>query len=602
MNGAAGNPLSGAEITCNGIIAIAGRLRPTGPKRDGGFSLTKEILITVDLDETRAAVMEDGDLVELSVERPVHQRIVGNIYKGKVENVLPGMQAAFVDIGLERNSFLYVDDALPGRAEVEGESIGVTNRSLTIREIVQTHQEIIVQVAKEPIGTKGARVTRHITLPGRFLVLMPQVDYIGVSRRIADEKERERLKQLAARVKPLGAGLIVRTVAEGAQEEEMARDAEFLIRLWERISQRAKAAPAPSLLHRDLGLVHRITRDWFDDAVQQMVVDDREEYARAAEILELHAPHLKERLKLYTRTDQSLFDYHGIEMEIDKALKKRIWLKSGGYIVIDQTEALTAIDVNTGKFVGTTNLADTVFKTNLEAAAEIARQLRLRDIGGIIIIDFIDMDVHEHRTKVLRVLEEELRKDRTRANVLGLTQLGLVEMTRKKSRQNLDEALLRPCHYCDGRGKTLSEETMARRVRAEIRRILRQSSSEALLMEVHPSVAALVIGPGGAHLKELESELGRVVYVRGNSEVHLEGMNLKVLGSRSEVEGRALPVQAGQVLELKVEEPHVSNGGDGIARIDGYVIDIEGGGSMVGKRVRVEIGRVYRTYARGRIL
>ncbi|HLN60207.1 MAG TPA: Rne/Rng family ribonuclease [Symbiobacteriaceae bacterium] len=566
--------------------------------------MAKEILVTVDVDETRAAVLEDGELVELFVERPVHQRVVGNIYKGKVENVLPGMQAAFVDVGLDRNSFLYVDDALPGKVEIEGEVVGegAAKGRLTIKEIVRPGQEIIVQVAKEPIGTKGARVTRHITLPGRFLVLMPQVDYIGVSRRIGDEKERERLKQVAARVKPEGAGLIVRTVAEGAHEEELAKDAAFLVRLWERISNRAKTAPSPSLLHRDLGLVHRIVRDWFDDTVDQFTIDHKEEYQRALEVLDLHAPHLKERIKLYTRPDQSLFDFHGIEMEIDKALKRRVWLKSGGYLVIDQTEALTAIDVNTGKFVGTTNLADTVFKTNLEAAKEIARQLRLRDIGGIIIIDFIDMEVHEHRQKVLKTLEEELRRDRTRANVLGLTQLGLLEMTRKKSRQNLDEAMMRSCHYCDRRGKVLSEETMARRVRAEIRRILKQSSSEALLMEVHPSVAALLIGAGGANLKELEAELGKLIYIRGNNEVHLEEMHLRVLGTRAEVEERALPVKVGQVVELKIDEAHVTNTSDGIARVDGYVIDVEDAGTMVGKRVRVEVTKAYRTYAKGRMV
>ncbi|HEY3363728.1 MAG TPA: Rne/Rng family ribonuclease [Symbiobacteriaceae bacterium] len=565
--------------------------------------MAKEILVSVDLDETRAAVLEDGELVEIFVERPVHQRVVGNIYKGKVENVLPGMQAAFVDIGLERNSFLYVDDALPGRAEVEGESVGATPaKPLTIKEVVRPAQEIIVQVAKEPIGTKGARVTRHITLPGRFLVLMPHVDYIGVSRRIADERERERLKQLAASVKPAGAGLIVRTVAEGTQEEELKKDAAFLVRLWERISARATSAPAPSLLHHDLGLVHRVVRDWFDDTVSQFTIDDKDEYVKAQEVLDLHAPHLKDRLKLYTRTDQSLFDFYTIEIEIDKALKKRVWLKSGGYIVIDQTEALTAIDVNTGKFVGTTNLADTVFKTNMEAAKEIARQLRLRDIGGIIIIDFIDMEIIDHRQKVLKTLEDELRLDRTRANVLGLTQLGLVEMTRKKSRQNLDEAMMRPCHYCDGRGKLLSEDTMARRVRAEIRRIMKQSSSEALLMEVHPSVAALLIGTGGANLKGLEAELGKTIYVRGNNDVHLEQMNLKVLGTRAEVEDRALPVKQGHVVELKIDEAHVTNAADGIARVDGYVIDVEEAGNLVGKRVKVEITRAYRTYAKGKLV
>lgn len=566
--------------------------------------MRREILISVDFDETRAAILEDGDLVEFSIERPVQQRVVGNIYKGRVENVLPGMQAAFVDIGLDRNSFLYVDDAVPGKADLEDEPVEAPapTRPLTIKDVVRPGQEILVQVAKEPIGTKGARVTRHITLPGRFLVLMPNVDYIGVSRRIGDEKERDRLKHLAAQVKPPGVGLIVRTIAEGAGEQEFTQDVHFLVRLWERVSGRSQSAPAPSLVHRDLSLVQRVVRDWFDDSVSQLTIDSKEEYQRAGEIVDLHAPQLKDRLKLFTRADQSLFDFHGVELELEKALKKRVWLKSGGYIVLDQTEALTAIDVNTGKFVGTTNLADTVFKTNLEAAREIARQLRLRDIGGIIIIDFIDMEVHEHRQKVLKTLEEELRRDRTRANVLGLTQLGLVEMTRKKSRQNLDEALMRPCTYCDGRGKTFSEETMARRVRTEIRRILKQGSSDALLMEVHPSVAALLIGAGGGNLRELENELGKSIHVRGNGEIHMEQWSLKVLGTKAEVEERALPVRVGQILEVKIDEAHMTNDSDGIARVDGYVIDVENAAAMVGRRVRVEVVKAYRTYAKGRLI
>lgn len=558
--------------------------------------MAKEILVTVDLDETRAAVREDGELVEIFIERPVHQRVVGNIYKGKVQNVLPGMQAAFVEIGLERNSFLYVDDALPFAAELP------EVKKPTIKDVLRPGQEVLVQVAKEPIGSKGARVTRHITLPGRYLVLMPNVEFIGISRRITDEKERDRLKQLAGRIKPPGAGLIVRTVAEGAREEDLARDAGMLLRLWERIQQRAKGAHAPALLHRDLGLLDRVLRDWFDDDVDRLVIDSKPEYDRAQDFLEFSSPHLKDRVHLFTPRDQSLFDHYGIEAEIDRALKRRVWLKSGGYIIIDHTEALTAIDVNTGKFVGSTNLADTVFRTNLEAAREIARQLRLRDIGGIIILDFIDMEVPEHRQQVLKTLEEALRQDRTRTHVLGLTQLGLVEVTRKKSRQTLDEAMTRPCHTCDGRGKVLSEDTMARRVRGEIRRILRNSPSQALLMEVNPGVAALVIGPGGANLRELERELGKVIYVRGNHEIHVEQWRLRALGAREEVEAAAMPVRPGQVLELKVEEPHVNNPADGIARIDGYVIDIEAAGGLVGRKVRVEVLKAFRTYARARLL
>jgi ribonuclease G len=564
--------------------------------------MRKELLITVDADETRAVLLEDGDLAEIYVERPDAGRIVGNIYKGKVENVLPGMQAAFVQIGLERNSFLYVDDAQPGKVnDPEGETAPAPKAKLTIKDLVRPGQEIVVQVAKEPIGTKGARVSRNITLPGRYMVLMPNVDYVGVSRRISEDAERERLKQLAHRVKPAGMGVIVRTVAEGAREEDLVRDLEYLARLWERLSEKAKDAPAPSPLYQDQGLIHRLIRDVFDENVDLCWIDDREAYLQAQELLKAYAPHLLERCKFYTQTDQSLFDRYGVEIEIDKALRKRVWLKSGGYLVIDQTEALTSIDVNTGKFVGTTDLADTVFKANLEAAVEIARQLRLRDIGGIIIIDFIDMESVEQQEQVKAVLEAELKRDRTKANVVGFTKLGLLEMTRKKSRQNLDEAMLRPCDRCEGRGKLLREETMAGKVRAEIRRIMKQSSSEALLLEVHPSVAAEVIGPGGARLKALEQELGKVIYVRGAVEVHPEQWNLKALGTRAEVEERALPVKVGQVLELRVEEQHANNPVDGIARIEGYVLDIEGAGKLVGRRVQVEVTRVYRTYAKAKM-
>lgn len=557
----------------------------------------KEIIVSIDHEETRAALLEDGQLTEIFIERPLNQRVVGNIYKGKVENVLPGMQASFVNIGLDRNSFLYIDDALPAHGD-EFDDL----KHLTIKDVLKEGQEIVVQVAKEPIGTKGARVTRHITLPGRYLVLMPSVEYIGVSRRIEKEEERDRLRQLAEKIKPPGVGLIVRTVAEGASENELAKDAEFLIRLWNRIQTRAQNNPAPQLLHKDLGLTYRILRDVFTEEIDHFIIDARADYDKVLELLEIISPHLKGRVELYSRREPSLFEHYDIESEIEKALKKRVWLKSGGYIVIDHAEALTVIDVNTGKFVGTTNLADTVYKTNLEAAREIARQIRLRDIGGIIIIDFIDMEVAAHRLNVLKTLEEAVHPDRTKVTILGLTQLGLVELTRKKVRQSLDEVLQRSCPYCDGRGKVLSEETMSRRVRHEIKKILRHTSNEACLIEVYPAVAALLIGPGGANLKELEKETGKTIFIRGSVECHLENMNLKALGSKQEVEAKALPVKLGEVLQLRIQEHHATNQADGIARIEGYVIDIEDGGCLVGERVKVEISRVFRTYAKARVL
>lgn len=558
--------------------------------------MPKQILISVDVDEIRAAVLDEGELVDLGFERPVTERVASNIYKGRVENVLPGMQAAFVDIGLERNAFLYVDDALPHELDAD------VPKRLTIKEVVKPGQEIVVQVAKEPTGNKGARVTRRLTLPGRFLVLMPQMEYVGISRRIADEKERERLKLLANQVRPKGCGLIVRTVAEGASESELAADAGFLARLWERIEARAKTAGAPALLHRDLGLVNRVVRDWFDSETQELLVDSKAEFERIRDVLEFSAPALRERVRLWTNPAESLFDHFGLETEIERALKRRVWLKSGGYLVFDQTEALTVVDVNTGKFVGSTNLQDTVFKTNIEAAQVMARQLRIRDIGGIIIADFIDMESSEHRRQVLQTLEAALSKDRTKAVVLGLTQLGLVEITRKKSRQSLAETMLRPCPTCDGRGRVVSEETMARMVRSEIRRMMRQTPSEAMLMEVNSTVASLLIGVGGANLRQLEQELGKTIYIRGNDELSIEATHLKVLGSRLEVEAQALPVKSGQVLDLPIAEVHITNQADGIARINGYVVDIAGAGSLVGKTVRVEVTRAYRTYAKARLV
>lgn len=562
----------------------------------------REILVAVEPTETRVAVLEDGVLVELYYERPVHQRTAGNIYKGKVENVLPGMQAAFVNIGLERNAFLYVTDALPARGSEDDEvELDIDPRRLSIKDVLKPGQELMVQITKEAIGTKGARITTHLTIPGRYCVLMPTVDYVGVSRRIEDPKERDRLRKIADQARPAGMGVIVRTVAEGADADSVRQDLAFLTRLWDKIQNRARSNPAPSLLHKDLGLVYRVVRDLFTEDVSRFVIDSKAGFDRVLELLDDMSPGLKGRVQLYYEK-RPLFEAEGVEAEIERALKRRVWLKSGGYIVFDQAEALTVIDVNTGKFVGTTNLADTVLKTNLQAADEIARQLRLRDIGGIIIIDFIDMESESHRKKVLRTFEECLARDRTRSHVLGLTQLGLVEMTRKKAKQSLEDALLRACPYCEGRGKVPSEETMATKVRREIRAAFRESDAEAILVEVHPSVAALVIGAGGSNLRDLEKETGRTIYVRGAEDCHLHDIRVLGLGDRDEVERRALPVRQGEVLEVKVEEPHASNTWDGIARLQGYVLDIEGGAKLVGERVTVEVTKVHRTYAKARVL
>ena len=561
--------------------------------------MLKEIIVNIGEEETRVAVLEDRVPVEIYIERSVNQRLVGNIYKGRVENVLPGMQAAFVNIGLEKNAFLYVEDALPARPPApDGDGHRESTIGVNITDILKQGQEILVQIVKEPIGTKGPRVTTHITIPGRYLVLMPTVDYIGISRRIESEKERERLKELASRVKPEGMGLIVRTVAEGVGEEGLRYDVNLLVKLWRKILNRAAHRPAPSVVHRDLELVQRVLRDVFTEDVDRLIIDSRFEYEKVLDLLDITGPALK--VKVFLDERENIFEEYGIEQEIEKALRRKVWLKCGGYIVIDQAEALTAIDVNTGKYVGSTNLEDTVLKTNVEAAREIARQLRLRNIGGIIIVDFIDMAEEAHRQQVIQVLEEEIKKDKTKTNILGITQLGLVEMTRKKVRPSLAEVIQRPCPYCDGRGKVLSEETLGINFKQQIYHMARQTSAKTMLVEVNPVVAARLIGSGGASLRELENKTGKNLFIRGSTAQHIESITIRPLPDSDDINARILPVKPGEVLEVKVEEPHVANVHDGIARVNGFILDIEGAGSLVGETIPVEVSKVYRTYAKAR--
>lgn len=570
--------------------------------------MLREILISQEDQEPQVAIVEDGQLVALHIERPLSQRLVGNIYKGRVENVLPGMQAAFVAIGLERNAFLFVDDAQAGVADEEEDvEEGTLRPRMPIQELLKPGQEILVQVEKEPTGAKGARITRALSIPGRYLVLAPYGDGVGISRRISDPEERERLRHLAESFREPPLGIIVRTVAQGRSEEELRRDWEQLLQIWRDIEKKAQEVKAPALLYKDLSLIERILRDEVDPHVRRIVVEGEEAYQQALQYLTAHGPEYLPLLLDYRSLPESrtlsLFSFYGIDDEMQKALGRRVWLKSGGYLVIDQMEALTTIDVNTGKYVGkTADLQDTVFQTNLEAAREVARQIRLRDIGGIIIVDFIDMASPEHRQRVLEELEKATRYDPQRPTILGFTRLGLVEMTRRKGRQSLRDLLTRPCPYCDGRGRVAREETTSRRIRREIKKLLASSDVEALLVEAHPSVASLLIGPNGANLKELERETGRTIFIRGNDDVHLEEMRVRAMGDRTTVEAQALPVKVGDTLELVVQEPHVAHPEDGIARLQGYVVDIEGGASKVGQKVKVEVVKVFRTYCKARIL
>lgn len=501
--------------------------------------MTKLIIVQIDEGETRLALLEEGHLAEVFWERGHHKRIAGNIYKGRVENVLPGMQAAFVDIGLARNAFLYVGDAVPLHSLEEGQPQNHPN--LSIRDVVKPGQELVVQVLKEGMGSKGPRITSNLTLPGRWVVLMPTVEHIGVSRRIEGDEERRRLREIAENARVHGMGIIVRTAAEGADEAELVADIQRLQRRWQLIQEKSALRPAPSLLHRDFDLVERTLRDLVVGDVEQIKVNDLAMYERMLDWAEEFYPQLRHRIHLDEGKD--LWAEFNLQPEIEKALKPKVWLKCGGYLVIDQTEALTVIDVNTGKFVGTNDLAETVCKTNLDAAREIPRQLRLRNIGGIIIIDFIDMWDEAHREQVLQTLQTELRRDTTKTQVLGITQLGLVEMTRKKVSDSVSSVLQVACSYCEGRGRILSEETVFYMLLRELTDWSKRSNAPAVLVNAHPKVAALLIGAGGSQHRDWMQTHHRELLVYGDEKLHLKDYSLASLHHPDEIEVQRKRIQ-----------------------------------------------------------
>lgn len=413
---------------------------------DGVKKVLKRIVVRYEPGASSVALMEEGRLAEFFLEQPEDREKAGNIYKGKVVNVLPGMQAAFVDIGLKKNAFLYIDDLLPVHMEKKPKI------KPSITELVKEGQELIVQVKKEPLGTKGARVTTHFTIPGRWVVLLPDADYVAVSRKIESDQERARLKAAGSQIRKPGDGLIIRTVAEGESADSLAKDLAVLNDIWSGLLRRAAECASPALLYRDLGMIHRLVRDLFSDSVKELVIDDGRSAQEIGGLLSSMAPELQGRVKVY-QGEGSVLKYYGIYEQLERAFRRKIWLENGGYLVVDPTEALTVIDVNTGKYTGSVDLEQTVFETNLEAAEEIARLLRLRDIGGMIIVDFIDMAEERHRKLVTDKLEACMKKDRTKVQVVGWTRLGLVEITRKKVRPNLDELLSESCPQCSGVGR-----------------------------------------------------------------------------------------------------------------------------------------------------
>jgi ribonuclease G len=494
--------------------------------------MKQEIFINSSPQESRIAIIEDGLLAEFLIERKEEMGIAGNIYKGKVSRVLPGMQAAFVDIGMEKAAFLHASDfsSIPEDVQLigaSGEDVEieapppkrVSHRRLPLEKQLSRDEAILVQVAKDPLGTKGARVTSHISLPGRYMVFMPGTKHIGISRRIESEEERKRLKEIAGSLLSGDGGFILRTASEGRSKREIQRDLRFLTRLWRRLQKRAESAAAPSLIHQDLDLIARSIRDFFTPETEQLVIDSSKDYRRVVDFVGQFMPRLKAKIILHSGAEP-LFERHAIEEKIEKALDRRVWLRSGGYIIIERTEALTAIDVNTGRFVGKRNQEETIVKTNLEAAQEVVRQLRLRNVGGIIIIDFIDMEKESDRKKVYDALRDALKKDKARTNILKISELGLVEMTRQRTRESLENQLLSPCPHCDGRGRIKSSVTVAYDL---LRAIKKQQTNlengKNIVVRLHPDVANFLYDEKNNSLENLEREINRRIIIKVSQEL-----------------------------------------------------------------------------------
>lgn len=496
--------------------------------------MKREILMTLDANEKRVAILEDGRLEEFYIERSDELKMFGNIYKGKVKSVVPGIGAAFVDLGTKKDGFLYVADALKSPLDLDAEFGEAPSnardhemRHKRIQDVLKTGQEVIVQVVKEPIRNKGPRLTTHFSIPARYLVMMPGgSEKIGVSRRIEDRLERERIRKLlSAMERPKGAGYIVRTAGEGKGEREFQRDIRYLTRVWERVQKDIQGRKAPSLIHEEAGLVERVIRDYLTEENPTIVADHPELFHRAKRFSQMYLPIQEIDIRHY-REKTPLFEKYNIEKEVERTFQKTVMLKSGGHIVIEQTEGLVAIDVNTGKFTGRKNLEETVYQTNLEAAWEIARQLRLRDVGGIIIIDFIDMERGEHRRELFRTLKEAVRKDRAKTNLVQMSELGLVEMTRQRVRPSLESAVYDACPYCEGKGMVKSATTMAIQSVKDIRKALGTMRSKVLNVYVHPKVAERLLHQEKKAVEQIERVSQSRILILPEPSHHLEDVNI----------------------------------------------------------------------------
>jgi ribonuclease G len=563
--------------------------------------MKKTILVSADRGETRVAVLESKtkggkrNVAELYIERRGRRSIVGNIYKGKVDNVLAGMEAAFVDIGLERNGFLHVDEiVLPNGEQAPKRGRG-SGRKIT--ELIKSGQEILVQVVKDPLKSKGARLSMNLSIAGRYLVYAPQGGGVGVSRRLS-ESERDRLRRMVDRTYKGPGGLIVRTAAHGAKKSDFVREVGYLHKLYDVLERRSEKTKAPGLVFQEADLPVRVLRDVFLSDFEKAVIDSPKQRDRVTGFFQRTAPELVDKVELYEGT-KPLLEKWGVDKELESTLVRRVDLPSGGYLIIDYAEALTVIDVNSGSFTGRGKggLEETITKVNTEAAEEVVRQLRLRDIGGIIVVDFIDMARAKNRDKVLKTMRKSLDADKSKSYVVEISPLGLVEMTRQNITDGVREILTTPCPTCDGEGVVLSAETVALEGLRQMREMAAQDeSAEAFLLRVNPKVAAKLIEPDSG-LAELEEETGRQFHFEGGDALSIDSFTLVEAGSRAQIEERALPFKVGEEVVVTIEEPHMYNADDAVARIDSYIVSVSGGGPYIGSRKMVRIERVERAAA-----
>lgn len=555
-----------------------------------------EIIVNVSNRETRIALLEDRQLTEYRVER--EERVVGSIFKGIVQNVLPGMDAAFVDIGLERNAFLYVADIIPDEGSNDNSPASLKRSELRrrkIKDLLKPGQQVMVQVTKGPRGTKGARVSTRIALPGRYVVLLPEANNVGVSRKIEERSERERLRKLGDVIVPNGFGLILRTECEGRTEGELRGDIVYLQSLWAEVMKTAKRLRAPACVHKDQTLLFRTVRDMFGDEITQMVIDDPDEYEKVHLMAGMVAPSMRDKIFLYDQ-DEPIFDNFGIEKELERLLQHKVPLKSGGSLVIDEMEALTAIDVNTGKQVGTTSLNETILKANLEAAEEALRQLRLRDMGGIIVVDFIDMESADDKKKVLTHFSDGLTRDRARTRVGRVSSLGLVEITRKRTGESVTQEITEICPMCEGVGRISSKETVSLWVERDMWRKLNDPGN-AFLVECHPAVVEALIGLDGENVEELEHEMRRGIFIRANFDMEYEEYEI-TSGTIEEFDREQMGFRRAQVLECNVRRSAFDNINRIVGWTDsGYFVELIDGAEFVGHRAKVSLQDIRRSYA-----